>query len=189
MIMSKLGKLCMALFIVTSFVSCNSDDDNSDTSADLVGTWNITAFDYQGQTATEFLGESIVASFDGVGENFDSSIVFTENPNEYTSSGSYDVVLTTNVAGMEDTTTTPIDDFESEGTWSRNGDTLSFDGDLLEVESTIPVIGMDEIMNDATILELTDTTLRLSQNVSQDITQEGITISITLTSEIVLTRQ
>ena len=44
-------------------------------------------------------------------------------------------------------------------------------------------------MNDVTILELTETTLRLGQDVSEEVTQEGITVSVNLTSEIVLTRQ
>ncbi|WP_299213877.1 lipocalin family protein [uncultured Dokdonia sp.] len=180
----------MALFIVTSFVSCNSDDDSSnDTSADLVGTWNITAFDYQGATSAEILGETITSSFDGIGQNFDASVVFTENPNEYTSNGSYDAVVTTTVLGESQTETTSIDNFQSEGMWSRSGNTITFDGDLLNVDTTIPVIGMEEIMNDATILELTETTLRLGQNISQEIMQEGITATVTLTSEVVLTRQ
>lgn len=187
--MNTIGKLFMTLFIAATFVGCSSDDDGAnDTSASLVGTWNITSLDYSGESATEFMGQSQSATFVGVGENFDTSITFTENPNEYTSSGSYDVVLTTTINGVEDTTTTPVDDFQSEGDWERNGDSLLFDGELVSVDTTIPT-GMTINMSEATILELTDTTLRLSQDASEEISQDGITVSFSLTSEIVLTRQ
>jgi hypothetical protein len=42
--------------------------------------------------------------------------------------------------------------------------------------------------NEATITELTDTTLRFVQETTQEQTQDGITISITLTAESVFTR-
>ena len=188
--MNTLGKLFMVLFIATAFVGCSSDDDaTNNTSANLVGTWAITSFEYNGETSTEIAGQSQTATFEGIGQNFDTSTTFTDSPNEYTSSGSYDVVLTTTIDGMEQTTTTPIENFQSEGTWERNDDTLLFDGELISIETMIPVIGMEANMGEATILELTETTLRLGQEVSQDISQDGITVSVTITTETVLARQ
>jgi len=178
----------MTLFIATAFIGCSSDDDSTNnTSASLIGTWSIVSFDYDGVTSTEFMGESLDATFVGVGENFDASITFTENPNEYSSSGSYDVVLSTTVLGMTDTMTTPIDNFQSEGGWERNGDLLIFENEFIELNSTIPTMEID--MNEVTILELTDTTLRLGQDVSQEISQDGLMVNFTINSEIILTRQ
>lgn len=187
--MKTLSRLFIALFITTTFIGCSSDDDGgNDTSASLVGTWNITSLVYGGENTFEVLGESSSSSFQGVGQNFDASVIFTENPNEFVSSGSYDVVLDFEVEGVSETTTTSIDNFQSEGSWERNGSILSFEGSLVEVDTTVPVV-MGSNMNDATILELTETTLRLGQVVSQEISEDGITVSINFTSETTFTRQ
>lgn len=187
--MNKLGKLCMVLFIVTSFASCNSDDDGgSDTSADLVGIWAVTSLDYEGTTSFDFLGETINSTFVGVGQNFDLDFEFTENPNEYISSGSYDVVLDVTVNGMTETETTSVDNILSEGTWVRNNNTLSIDGNIIDIDVDVPVVG-EMNMSDYSILELTETTLRLGQVVTEEITQEGITVSVNFISETVFTRQ
>ncbi|GGG20817.1 hypothetical protein GCM10011344_21950 [Dokdonia pacifica] len=187
--MNRIGKLCIALLVITSFVGCSSDDDsNNDTSASLVGTWTVTSLEYEGATSFELLGEPINTSFDGVGQNLDLEIEFTESPNEYRSSGSYDVVVNFDVNGMTETETSSVDNFEGEGTWERNGNILSVDGSIVDVDIDFPLTE-DMTMNDVTILELTETTLRLGQDVSEEVTQEGITVSVNLTSEIVLTRQ
>ncbi len=187
--MSKLGKLCMVLFVVTAFVSCNTDDDGgSDTSADLVGTWAVTSLEYDGTTSFELFGETINTTFDGVGQNLDLDFTFTENPNEYTAEGSYDIVLDFTVDGMSQTETTSVDNLQQEGTWERNGNILSIDGEIIDLDVDIPV-GDTMGMSDLTILELTDTTLRLGQEVSEEVTEEGITVSVSINSEIVFTRQ
>lgn len=187
--MKTIGKLCVALLFITSLVACSSDDDgNNDTSASLVGTWSITAFDYEGATSFDFLGEPISTSFTGVGQNFDYDITFTENPNEYTAEGSYDIVLDFTVEGMTETETTSIENVESEGTWERNGNMLLLDGSIIDIDVDIPVAETMD-MGEVTILELTETTLRLGQVVSEEVTEEGITVSVSLSTETVLTRQ
>ncbi|MFC4633753.1 lipocalin family protein [Dokdonia ponticola] len=187
--MSKLVKLCMVLFVVTSFVSCSTDDDGgSDTSASLVGTWSVTSLDYEGTTSFDFLGETINTSFEGVGQNLDLDFTFTENPNEYTAEGSYDIVLDFTVNGMSETETTSVDNLQQVGTWERNGNILSIDGEIIDIDLDIPV-GDTTGMSELTILELTETTLRLGQDVTEEVTEEGITVSITINSEIVFSRQ
>ena len=86
--------------------------------------------------------------------------------------------------------TESIDNFSSEGTWERDGNTLITDGAFVELDGSTDILGdMGMNMSEATILELTDTTLRLGQEDSQEVTQDGITVSFSFTSEIVFTRQ
>lgn len=187
--MKTIGKLCMALFLITSLVGCSSDDDGgNDTSASLVGTWAVTSLEYEGSTSFDFLGETVNTDFNGVGQNFDLDITFTENPNEYTTEGSYDVVLDFTVNGMTETETTSVDNLEGEGTWERNGNILLIDGSIIDIDVDVPLADTME-MGESTILELTETTLRLGQEVTQEVTQEGITVSVNFISETVLTRQ
>ncbi len=89
---------------------------------------------------------------------------------------------------MTETETTSVDNLEGEGTWERNGNTLTFDGSIIDIDVDVP-LGDTMEMGEATIVELTDTTLRLVQIVNEEVTEEGITVSVDLTSEIVLTRQ
>jgi len=187
--MKTIGKLCMLVFVMTSLIGCSTDDDNTNsTSSSLIGTWSMIEFDYEGSTSFSAQGQSSSSSFVGTGQNFDYNITFTENPNEYTASGSYDVVLDFTSNGTQQTETTSINDVQTEGTWERNGDILAIDGDFVEVNSDIPTVG-GTTMGEVTILELTETTLRLGQEVVQDTSENGISVSIDLTAEIVFVRQ
>lgn len=177
------GIICYA-----SFVSCNTDDGESDTSADLVGTWAVTSLEYDGTTSFYFLGETINTSFDGVGQNLDLTFTFSENPNEYSAEGYYDIILDFTVNGMSETETTSVDNLQQEGTWERNGNILFIDGEIIDLDVYIPARDTTG-MSDLTILELTDTTLRLGQKVSEQVTEEGITVSVSISSEFVFTRQ
>ena len=185
--MNNLFKTLFILFISISFAACSTDDDSgsSDTSGNLVGSWEMVSFDYDGSTSTAIAGQTTEAEFTGVGQNLDYVIEFSENPNEFNGEGSYDIELTTTALGQTSTVVQPINDASSSGTYTLNGNTISFEGIL---HSTGNTIGGDMTNNEATITELTDTTLRFVQETTQEQTQDGITISITLTAESVFTR-
>jgi len=197
--MKIVGKFLTVLFVAVLFINCSSDDSNDnddnttttgDVSAELIGTWIMQSFEYQGETSTDIQGIPLEVDFDGEAFNIDASLVFTDSPNEFTSSGSYDIELSSTIAGETQTQTESIEDFESQGTWSRDDNTLTFDGSLIDAGTGAVVVGgMDFDMSEATILELTDTTLRLGQDMSEEFTQDGQTVSFSFTSEIVLTRQ
>jgi len=107
-------------------------------------------------------------------------------PNEYTAEGSYDIILDFTINGMSETETTSLDDIQEEGTWERNGNTLFVDGEIIDID--LP-LGATMSMGELTILELTDTTLRLGQEVTEEVTEDGITVSVAVSSEIVFARQ
>jgi len=143
----KLMSLCLLVIFVSS---CSSDDDSGNNAeASLVGTWIANTVNYEGTTETEIQGQAIVAQFTGEGYNIDFSLTFTENPNNLTSEGSYDIELTTTVLGQ--TTTENVEDitWDVVGEWQRSGSTITV---------TLP----DGESADATIVEITETTLTLS---------------------------
>lgn len=185
----KIGRIKLFLVVLLAiplFDSCSSDDDpGSDGS--LLGDWQMTNMDYDGETETNFQGIPITTTFEGVGKNLDVVMTFTESPNEFVTSGSYDVELTFSVFGQTETETTSIEDFESDGTWSLAGEKLTLDGSLFALSFD------DEPVNDdsfeVTIEELTQTTLRLSMKATEEFTQDGVDVSATITSSLVFTRE
>lgn len=185
--MNKLLKSLLILVISFSFATCSTDDDSgSDTSGTLVGTWEMVSFDYSGSTTTEFQGQTIISDFDGVGQNLDYTLAFTENPNEFEGQGSYDIELTSTIAGESTTQVQSIEDTNSTGTYTRAGNTITFEGTLVSVGDMVPVAPQGN--NEATISELTNTTLRITQETTQEQMVSGASVSFTLTSEIVFNR-
>ena len=184
-------RLGLVVLSMVMLMACSSDDDggSSDISAELAGTWRITSLVYNGDSTIDFQGTSTSSTFAGEAINIDAIIVLTENPNEFTGSGSYDVVLTSETDGQSTTQTVPIDDFDSEGTWSRSGNILSTNGSLVSVSSPADILGDMMTSGDSTIEELTDTTLRLSNSDSQEISEDGLTLSVTSNSTVVFTRE
>jgi len=167
------------LFILTlsfSLTSCSDDDNNSsNTSGELVGTWMGTAIDYSGTTETTVQGITIDADFVGEAYDIDYSLTFSENPNNVEADGSYSIELETTVNGQ--TTTQDVEDLEflNDGTWSRDGNDLT--------------ITDDGQSSTARIVELTDTTLRISISQVDDLSDDGFTIISTTDVVATYTRQ
>ncbi|CAH8283137.1 lipocalin-like protein [Mariniflexile fucanivorans] len=156
--MKKITILFIALALALS--SCSSDD-SLDISGDLVGTWIGVDVDYTGSTETTVSGEKIKATFVGEAYDVDYSLVFTENPNEVVSDGSYSVKLTTKYNGETEVSNTENLTFLSSGSWNKSGNKLTIEDDN---ETTT-----------ATILELTDTTLKIAISQTENISEQGLT--------------
>ena len=151
-------KLLAFASIAILFTNCNKDDDDIN-SGDLVGTWALTEFRADdGEATIDVFGLPVSFTYSFVGSDFDATTTFTENPNNFTSTGSYSLTTTTDFAGQIETETTVIDVDES-GSWAINGDKLSqfAAGDTLEF----------------TILELSDSKLRLRLDLDETIIEQG----------------
>ena len=134
----------MFVFTVFAFNACSSDDDSDDPptppiAADaLVGTWNAVSMEANGSgtVASPWGNASYTAT--GVGSNLNCNLVITENPNNITSNGTYDMVVHVNVSHplVPSYTDTFTDlPFSADGTWSRSGADLSYiinDADIKE---------------------------------------------------------
>lgn len=172
----KTFKLLLIAFLAVSITSCSSDDDGADTSASILGVWIGQDVDYSGTSTTTIEGlPPVTADFVGETTESDFTLTFTEDPNELVSEGSYTVELTFTIAGETQTQTQTLN-FLEDGTWSRSGDTLT--------------VTADGVTQDYQIVELTESTLRLSAATTTTETEPttGASVEVTINLEAILTR-
>jgi len=176
----KILKNSLLISLTILFISCTSDDSTSiDTNAqvnDLLGTWKLTEITQEGTTKTEIQGVPITANFSSFGKNISSQLVFTDNPNSFTSSGSYTSVVTITIVGQSTSQEIPVDinDYLNQGTWEFN-------------EGIITVNSNGE-MQTANITELTNTTLKFEVELDVVTVDQGITNTTNTTAKMTLTK-
>ena len=171
-IMKKINLLFLVLLVIIS--SCSKDDGPSEITGDILGQWNLTAYDYDGKSVTTAAGVSITSEFIGEGLNFDATVTFSDNPNTIVSQGDYTLRLTTTVMGETNVVEHTFSDFIGNGNWEQSGNKLSVSSGDLEY--------------DYTIKRLTDNELILSLETVEDLSEQGFTIITTINAEMVLTR-
>lgn len=196
--MKNIFKFLLILLITASFVSCSDEDSDmnddtnvveteteeaGETSSELIGTWEMISFEFEGTSSTGSLGLTFVIDFEGVGQNIDYTIEITED--EFIASGSYDVELTTTAFGQTMTIVESLGDVSGNSTYTREGNTLFSDGSFVSIGDNAPIMSM---VGEATITELTETTLRLIQEDTQEIENDGVTSTVTISVETVLNR-
>lgn len=174
----KILKNSLLIAFTILFISCTSDDSTPiDTNAqanDLLGTWKLTEITQEGTTKTEIQGVPITANFSSVGKNINSQLVFTDNPNNFTSSGSYTSVVTITIVGQSTSQEIPVDinDYLNQGTWE-------FNAGIITVNSN------GEIQT-ANITELTNTTLKFEVELDVVTVDQGITNRTNTTAKMTL---
>ncbi len=176
----------MALALV-GLSSCENDLVNAppsdsiinigDTAGNLVGTWNLISLN--------FVGTNVVTSDDGIesqeiqgiGSDFNYLFVFSESPNRYTITGSYDIQYSVTVNGEIITQNSDDISASSNGTWTKNGNTFT----TIETNSGKVVNSTIEVLN--------DTTLKfINVVVEEDNAIAGQTAVRTITNEYVFER-
>ena len=164
--MKLLHALCLLTLSALLFIGCKKDEDAAPGS--IPGTWKMTDVHADnGVSTSTFLGQEITYTYSFHGKDYNTVTTFTENPNEFSSTGSYTIVTTINILGQITTTETPGDAFSGTGTWSINGNTLTqvFSGETAEFE----------------ILELSDSKLRLKQDLDVTFDDNGSLVHNTAT--------
>lgn len=155
--------------------SCNKEETPNPTVEGMVGTWAITAFDYNGTTTTTVQGTSVKSTFTGKAKDLDLTTTFTANPNTVTNEGSYSIEETTTILGQTTTEEYLNEETVMDGTWTLNGNKLT----------VTTVDGPQE----ATILEQTATTLKLKVEISETESDLGITFSTQVDGTYVFKKQ
>ena len=186
---NKFNLLIILTFALT-LISCSDDDSDSSTiNGDVSGEWMIESINYTGSSVTTAQGNSITSSFEG--ESFDENATITFNDdNTFTSQGSYSIELTTIAFGETQDQIVEIDDYNSEGDWSLDGNIMTLDGELVSVSSGIPPAG--ELGNtgpqESVVQELTNDTMVLNTVSEQTVEQFGTTSEVTTDLTITLTK-
>ncbi|WP_248723057.1 lipocalin family protein [Seonamhaeicola sp. ML3] len=167
----------LSITLVLVLTSCNIesvDGESSSSSASIVGSWRMVEYVYTGETVTTGGGETLTSDFIGEGVDMDYTIVFSEEPNNLTASGSLSIKLTSTVLGQTSTQTIPTGSVLADGTWEQKGD-----------EIITFANGQEGRMK---IESLTETELVLTINQEEDLSQAGFTIISTIDAIITLER-
>ncbi|AOW19928.1 lipocalin family protein [Urechidicola croceus] len=124
-------KLKYVSILCLLFISACSDPDedniiDSATQSEILGTWTMTEFyTNNGRTITDVQGTELTTNFVSEGQDFETTVTFTENPNEVTSEGGYTTILTSTVLGQSLTQEVPTPSSGVTGTWSLNNGILA----------------------------------------------------------------
>ncbi|WOD42999.1 hypothetical protein [Hwangdonia lutea] len=170
--MKKFNLFFIAFILILS--SCSSDDASLITSGDILGTWKGTSLDYSGNTATNAQGQTINADFVGEAYDMNYTLTFKDDPKIVVSEGSYSLKLTTTVSGETMSQNMENIAFLEAESWSKNDNTLTvFNGDK---------------SFDYTIVELTESLLKLSISTEEDLSQQGINIITTVNAIMTFSR-
>lgn len=179
------------LFLLFTFVSCSKDDDsvNIDPDVNIAGVWEMVNYHLDnGKITYSFEGQNFSYNYTVKGKDYDYQVIFSEDPNYVTSSGSYTSVVTTSFLGQSDTQEIPIstDDIEGEiigGTWS--------------IEGTKFITVVEETETSMDIRELTENRMKLQIDLAdaellgldlEDMELEGIDVKISGKINITLER-
>lgn len=175
--MTKLFFWPVLLAMAVSFVACSEDDNGNDPSSDdLIGIWQMESLDYSGTSTTTFGGQSNTLNYVGEAYDIDLSITFGEDPNEYKTSGGYTIRLTYEFGGQTIEENVPIEGFLDNGTWERNGNTLTVvNGNGEPGEGTIVSVDANSLIMSSTEMETT--------------TDQGVTTEVDVESIITFSRQ
>ncbi|HYF71137.1 MAG TPA: hypothetical protein VD884_23575 [Ohtaekwangia sp.] len=151
--------------LLVLFFSCSEDEPSPalPTVEGLTGSWNMTAIDYSGTSATTFEGSTIKATFTGKGKNMDYTTAFSMDPNAVVSEGSYTIELKTTVAGQTTTEDHEFNDAFMDGTWELDGRTL--------------IITNDGVSQEAIITKQTDDVLEAKVNIEESFSESEITVT------------
>lgn len=169
------------LSVITAFTfvfsSCSKDKDgvlgaNEDS---IIGSWNLTALEAtDGKSNTDFDGTLIPATFDAIGKDFDTVVIFSKEPQIVTSEGSYITVLTTTIMSEIENQEQKGEDFFEPNEWNLDGNTLYFGSGEEEVGFTIT--------------ELTDSKISLRYNLNETVEALGGTTTVSATYNMTLTK-
>ncbi len=191
----KIMKLTYLFLFAIIIASCGSDDSNdttdpvneetpedmddsmdgmNDESSTIVGMWEVISIDASGTSTAEIAGQTIETNFVGEGVDLNYTVTFTEDPNEVTADGEYNIELTTTVAGQSITETIPGILFIDSGNWIIEGDQITITSN--DMDST------------GTITTLTDTTLIIEVDTEVVIEQQGVETIATVNAEVNLQR-
>ena len=149
----KLTKLLFALTLIIFITSCSDSDDPTPSNSEIIGSWNMIGFEYEGTTTTEISGVSFTTSFEGVGIDMDLTLEFLQENSAYNTNGDYGIELTTTFQGQSVSTTAYNNGFVGSGTWAVDGNTISVDNG-------------SGISQDMQIIELSGTTLKIGYTFS-----------------------
>jgi len=95
-------KLILLFLSISLLIACSDDQDGvTDISNDdIVGIWNITKSEFSGTATATVQGIPVTGSAKGSGKNYDLTLTFKENPNEFNFEGTFTSVVEISIQGQ-----------------------------------------------------------------------------------------
>lgn len=177
----KIIKLSILALCFVSFISCSKEEDPANENfEELIGTWNLTEFEYVGYSIATIEGMTMRTDYSGVAENIEATTTFQKD-GKFKSQGKYDVILTGE--GM----TIPYRDlsYESTGDYTLSGNSIDITN--FEGESTPGAI-VASSEKEMTIVEISSSRLVLDFTEDITITEEEDEAFISLKGQYIYTR-
>lgn len=190
--MKNFFKTVLFFCAIVSFVGCDSDNDsnsNSDT-VEFIDSWEMVSLEASEVSTTNNQGQSVSSVSEIIAQNIDITIEFTENPEEFTAEGSFELLTATIIDGetiLEENEI--ISDVSVSGAYNRDGDLIAFSnvfvfantsaGDVMETGGILG-LKVEELSSTTLILSLEGTTIEQEE--------DGETVTTSVNAQIVFTR-
>lgn len=131
----------------------------------LAGSWNLESANINNGTGViNYLGQTFDLTYTATSSSENLNLEFTENPNLVTSTGTYTTTLNYTFLGTDYTENVTTESPFENGTWEV------INGNVVQISSNTTVNG------NYTILEINDTTLRLSTDINRVVPAGGVDI-------------
>lgn len=128
--------LLLFLAITTLFISCEKESTNENVvdQESIIGTWALKGYDVEnGKTSATIEGVPIASDFTITGKNFDTEVVFSDNPKTFMGEGSFTAVITTTYEGESNVAEKQINNFIGSGEWLVENSTLTANSNGIEI--------------------------------------------------------
>ena len=166
--MNKL-KFIFVFVAALGMIACSEDEGSSTDSGGISGTWAPTALTYNGTSSITVQGQTVTMDFDATGTDFTDTMVTFNNDGTFDSSGN-GIVVEMSMEFMGQTTTQEFSgqSFIENGTWEVNGNIMTVTN-----EGSEPM--------EFNIVEMNDTTLHLTGDITDSVQGNEATIHIDMT--------
>jgi len=165
-------KILFAITILI-FVSCMDNEENiNPVVSDFIGTWNLTSLEIVGNNTVSYDNISYTTMTTNFGKDFDFTITFSENPNEYTTTGKFTSVLEyeeSSLIGLQNQEyeVTAEESLDS-GTWAIEDNKLTIENGFEELIDIPVEVDLDQI-NGISIKSISANEIILEDTVIQDL--------------------
>ncbi len=196
--MKKFFMLCSVFALLTAFTCENEPIDdgifteienpNGTVNANLVGEWQLVALDYSGTSTTTVGTVSTTANFVGTSANEDYTLDLNAD-GSYTTSGSYDIELETEITGIPNQTNTVTLSSSGSGTYTSTATTITTSGALVDIALDGVTQPNDDVEGTTNYTLSNDgNTLTFNSDDTQIITQDGVTAEVSINATSIFTR-
>mgnify|MGYP001069225898 CR=1 FL=1 len=155
-------KYALIIILGVVILGCDNEDDNtaeqSNNQNQLIGNWVAQDMTFSGNPTLTIQGVSLPADVNGEPYDIDLSLEFTENPNEYTTDGTFSVEVTVSALGFSETDNLENLSIIPDGIWEINNQTITFSSiqeslDLKITELTLDTLTLSGVIEDTVDLE------------------------------------